>query len=395
MPDSPAARLLGTYFHDVLKVQDVAVDPATRRVWRDEREIVFSRKEFDLLHFLMQRAGSVVSRDELMLTVWNTTFWTSSKTIDVHLGWVRRKLGDDPSQPEPDHHGPRARPPLRDGMRRARPTPGDDDETPWRPHRLTGPPRGPYAAAGELAPVVAVVGGGQLARMMAEPAAALGIPLRLLAEAPGVSAAQVIPDHTVGDYTDLATLRGARRRLPRSSPSTTSTSRPTTCTRSRTAGIAVRPGPGALVHAQDKVVMREAPRPSSACPCPRHPSSPSADEVAARSGFPCVLKTTRGGYDGKGVWFVRTPDDCAPRVRGRRRDRRTDPGRGAGRLPPRAVRAGGPLARAARRRRTRSSSRCSATASATRSSPRRPASSDRAGRAGAGARAADRRASST
>jgi DNA-binding response OmpR family regulator len=83
----------------VLKVQDVAVDPATRRVWRDEREIVFSRKEFDLLHFLMQRAGSVVSRDELMLTVWNTTFWTSSKTIDVHLGWVRRKLGDDPSRP--------------------------------------------------------------------------------------------------------------------------------------------------------------------------------------------------------------------------------------------------------------------------------------------------------
>jgi DNA-binding response OmpR family regulator len=83
----------------VLKVQDVAVDPATRRVWRDEREIVFSRKEFDLLFFLMQRAGSVVSRDELMNSVWHTTFWTSSKTIDVHLGWVRRKLGDDPSQP--------------------------------------------------------------------------------------------------------------------------------------------------------------------------------------------------------------------------------------------------------------------------------------------------------
>ena len=46
----------------------------------------------------------------------------------------------------------------------------------------------------ELAPIVAVIGGGQLARMMAEPAAALGIPLRLLAEAEGVSAAQVIPD---------------------------------------------------------------------------------------------------------------------------------------------------------------------------------------------------------
>ena len=83
----------------MLRVQDVRIDPATRRVWRDDREIVFSRKEFDLLHHLMQRAGAVVSRDELMLTVWNTTFWTSSKTIDVHLGWVRRKLGDDPSQP--------------------------------------------------------------------------------------------------------------------------------------------------------------------------------------------------------------------------------------------------------------------------------------------------------
>jgi DNA-binding response OmpR family regulator len=91
--------VFGTYFHSVLNVQDVAVDPATRRVWRDDRESVFSRKEFDLLYFLMQRAGSVVSRDDLMLSVWNTTFWTSSKTIDVHLGWVRRKLGDDPSQP--------------------------------------------------------------------------------------------------------------------------------------------------------------------------------------------------------------------------------------------------------------------------------------------------------
>ena len=84
----------------MLKVQDVSVDPGTRRVWRDDREIVFSRKEFDLLHHLMERAGAVVSRDDLMRHVWNTTFWTSSKTIDVHLGWVRRKLGDDPSQPQ-------------------------------------------------------------------------------------------------------------------------------------------------------------------------------------------------------------------------------------------------------------------------------------------------------
>ena len=84
----------------MLNVQNVRIDTATRRVWRDEREIVFSRKEFDLLSYLMERAGDIVSRDDLMHSVWNTTFWTSSKTIDVHLGWVRRKLGDDPSQPQ-------------------------------------------------------------------------------------------------------------------------------------------------------------------------------------------------------------------------------------------------------------------------------------------------------
>ncbi len=62
-------------------------------------EVVLSRKEFDLLHALIDRAGEIVTRDELMRDVWGTTFWTSSKTIDVHLGWVRRKLGDDTRRP--------------------------------------------------------------------------------------------------------------------------------------------------------------------------------------------------------------------------------------------------------------------------------------------------------
>ena len=75
------------------------LDPAARRTWRGDDEIVLSRKEFDLVHFLMAHAGDVVSREDLMREVWNTTFWTSSKTIDVHLGWVRRKLGDDPRHP--------------------------------------------------------------------------------------------------------------------------------------------------------------------------------------------------------------------------------------------------------------------------------------------------------
>jgi 5-(carboxyamino)imidazole ribonucleotide synthase len=159
------------------------------------------------------------------------------------------------------------------------------------------------------APVVAVVGGGQLARMMAEPAAALGIPLRLLAEAAGASAAQVIPDHVVGDYTDLPTLRklvdGCRvvtfdhEHVPTDHLHALADS-----------GTAVRPGPEALVHAQDKIVMREALARMGA-PVPRFRVVTSADE-AADFGFPCVLKTARGGYDGKGVWFVGTAQECAP-----------------------------------------------------------------------------------
>jgi len=83
----------------MLEAQDVRVDPRQRRAWRGDVELSLSRKEFDLLHALIERAGELVTRDELMHEVWHTTFWTSSKTIDVHLGWVRRKLGDDSRRP--------------------------------------------------------------------------------------------------------------------------------------------------------------------------------------------------------------------------------------------------------------------------------------------------------
>ena len=161
------------------------------------------------------------------------------------------------------------------------------------------------------APTLAVIGGGQLARMMAQPAIALGLPLRLLAEGEGVSAAQVIPDHVVGDYTDLETLRTVtdgcavvtfdHEHVPTEHLHAL-----------EDGGIAVRPGPEALVHAQDKGVMR-ARLGELGVPCPRSALVHSVDDVAvfAQSvgGWPCVLKTTRGGYDGKGVWFVRSPDD--------------------------------------------------------------------------------------
>ncbi len=161
------------------------------------------------------------------------------------------------------------------------------------------------------APTVAVIGGGQLARMMAEPAAALGIPLRLLAEAPGVSAAQVIPDHSVGDYTDLATLRATTAGC--SVVTFDHEHVPTEHLHALQADLAVRPGPDALVHAQDKGVMR-ARLAQLGVPCPRNALVASVEEVEefaeSTGGWPCVLKTTRGGYDGKGVWFVDGPEDC-------------------------------------------------------------------------------------
>ncbi len=92
-------RPLLSYRYQVLEVQDVRIDPVSRKAWRGPEEVVLSRKEFDLVHALISRAGDIVSRDELMRDVWNTSFWTSSKTIDVHLGWVRRKLGDDSRRP--------------------------------------------------------------------------------------------------------------------------------------------------------------------------------------------------------------------------------------------------------------------------------------------------------
>ncbi len=159
----------------------------------------------------------------------------------------------------------------------------------------------------EPAPTLAVIGGGQLARMMAQPAIALGLPLRLLAEADGVSAAQVIPDHLVGDYRDLEMLRKVTDGC--SVVTFDHEHVPTGHLHAlQDDGIAVRPGPEALVHAQDKGVMR-ARLAELGIPCPRNALVEDPEQVAA-FGFPCVVKTTRGGYDGKGVWFVGSTQDC-------------------------------------------------------------------------------------
>jgi DNA-binding response OmpR family regulator len=74
----------------------VRVDPSARLAWRDGEELELSPKEFDLLAYLVENAGTAVRRDELMQRVWDENWWGSTKTLDVHIGWLRRKLGDPP-----------------------------------------------------------------------------------------------------------------------------------------------------------------------------------------------------------------------------------------------------------------------------------------------------------
>src|SRR6187397_1843656 len=114
--------------------------------------------------------------------------------------------------------------------------------------------------------------------MLTEPAAAMGIPLRLLAEAEGVSAAQVIPDHTVGDYRDLETLRAVTKVC--AVVTFDHEHVPTDHLHALEAELAVRPGPEALVHAQDKGVMR-ARLAALGVPCPRNAIVSSVEDVAA------------------------------------------------------------------------------------------------------------------
>ena len=150
---------------------------------------------------------------------------------------------------------------------------------------------------------VGVVGGGQLARMMIAPAVELGIDLRVLAEEPGMSAS--LAATAVGDYRDPATVLAFARdvdvitfdheHVPQH-----------VLTALVEAGIAVRPGPDALRFAQDKLLMRARlaelgmPQPDWAAVT----DAAGLDEFIAAHGGRAVVKTPRGGYDGKGVRVV-------------------------------------------------------------------------------------------
>ncbi|MGY0007956.1 5-(carboxyamino)imidazole ribonucleotide synthase [Micromonospora sp. I033] len=154
-------------------------------------------------------------------------------------------------------------------------------------------------------PVVGMVGGGQLARMTHQAAIALGQSLRVLALAPDDGAALVAADVQYGDHTDLAALRTFAKgcdvvtfdheHVPNAHIRTLTEE-----------GVKLFPPAEALVHAQDKRVMRErlgelgAPNPAW------RPVEAPADLVAfgTETGWPVVLKAARGGYDGRGVWMV-------------------------------------------------------------------------------------------
>ncbi|PRI16566.1 5-(carboxyamino)imidazole ribonucleotide synthase [Mycobacterium shigaense] len=166
----------------------------------------------------------------------------------------------------------------------------------------------PSTRSPSAAPLVAMVGGGQLARMTHQAAIALGQSLRVLATSADDSAAQVAPDVVIGSHTELEDLR----RVAAGAAALTFDHEhvPSQLLEKLAAeGVNVAPPPEALVHAQDKLVMRRRLEALGA-PVPRYAGIDSLDELdafAARVGGPVVVKAVRGGYDGRGVRMARDP----------------------------------------------------------------------------------------
>ncbi|WP_284529757.1 5-(carboxyamino)imidazole ribonucleotide synthase [Microbacterium sp. T2.11-28] len=157
---------------------------------------------------------------------------------------------------------------------------------------------------------VGVVGGGQLARMMIAPAVELGIEIRVLAEEEGMAAG--LAATAVGDYRDLETVRAFARGVD--AVTFDHEHVPQDVLRALVAdGVAVHPGPDALLYAQDKLLMRARleelglPQPEWAAVSDAAGLQTFLDGHDGRG----VVKTPRGGYDGKGVRVVRDADEAA------------------------------------------------------------------------------------
>lgn len=155
---------------------------------------------------------------------------------------------------------------------------------------------------------VGIVGGGQLARMMHQAGVGLGIDVHLLAEGADTSAAQVVANTVVGDYTRLQVLSDFAAEVDVLTFDHEHV--PTRHLRALADSVQVRPGPDALSHAQDKALMRSR-LSAMDIPCPRFAVCGDVDELVAfgeKSGWPIIAKTSRGGYDGKGVWKLDGPE---------------------------------------------------------------------------------------
>ena len=163
-----------------------------------------------------------------------------------------------------------------------------------------------------------MVGGGQLARMMTPAATALGLHLRVLVEGESASAARVVVDAPVGaprTMADVIALVSGAGVGPQAEVLTFEHEHiPAEVLAAVEAmGIPVRPSPAALLHAQDKIVMRRR-LAELGVPCPRWAPVPDAaalDLFLAEIGGEAVVKTSRGGYDGKGVRVVRSASEVA------------------------------------------------------------------------------------
>ena len=158
--------------------------------------------------------------------------------------------------------------------------------------------------------IVGVIGGGQLARMMIPPAVELGIELRVLAETAGSSAA--LAATSIGDYRDLDTVLAFARGVDVVTFDHEHV--PQEVLQALVAeGAAVHPGPDALLYAQDKLLMRSR-LAELGLPVPQWAAVSSASELdafLADNGGRCIVKTPRGGYDGKGVRVVSSGAEAA------------------------------------------------------------------------------------
>ncbi|MDO4665204.1 MAG: 5-(carboxyamino)imidazole ribonucleotide synthase [Actinomycetaceae bacterium] len=162
------------------------------------------------------------------------------------------------------------------------------------------------------APIVAVIGGGQLARMMQESATALGIHLRVLVESDQAATAQVVPDAPVGAATDEVAIT----RLVQGANVLTFEHEhvPGDFLRQLARKLPVEPHPDALVYAQNKLKMRQK-MAQIGVPNPRWAQVEGAadlEKFAEQVGWSLVLKTPTGGYDGKGVLLAHSFAECQP-----------------------------------------------------------------------------------